>query len=151
MGDYRWVLDWVIGFIDTLFTHTTRDYRQYSPVSILHTLQFTVAQALVFSAFTSRILATDFITVSLSHQITYEVFFSQSNSFLAIILQLPTHFYSSAPKLIFWQAVVSKLDSSLLCYSAWSRLLTVSFYNPSARTTQKMQPLLRRRVYWSVA
>jgi hypothetical protein len=36
-------------------------------------------------------------------------------------------------------------------HTGWSRLLTMSFYNPSARTTQKTQPLLlRRRVYWSV-
>jgi hypothetical protein len=36
---------------------------------------FTVAHALGFSVFTSHILATDFITVSLSLQITYEVSF----------------------------------------------------------------------------
>jgi hypothetical protein len=38
---------------------TTRDYRQYSAISILHTFQFTVAHTPGFSVFTSRILATD--------------------------------------------------------------------------------------------
>jgi hypothetical protein len=51
-----------------------------------------------------------FVTVSLSLQITHEVFYSQPNYFLAIILQLPTQFSSSAPKLTSRQAGVSKLD-----------------------------------------
>jgi hypothetical protein len=45
--------------------------------------------ALGFSVFTSRTLATYFITVSLSFQITHDLFFAPPNSFLAIILQLP--------------------------------------------------------------
>jgi hypothetical protein len=47
---YRRVLDHMIGFIDTLFTQlgTTGNY---SAIADLHTL--------VFSVFTSRILATD--------------------------------------------------------------------------------------------
>jgi hypothetical protein len=53
------------------------------------------------------------LTVSLSLQITREVFFAPLNSFLASILQLPTQFNSSAPKLTSQQAGVSKLDSSL--------------------------------------
>jgi hypothetical protein len=84
-------------------------------LSLIYTLQFTVRHALGFSVFTSRILATDFMTVSLSLQITHEVFFAQLNSFLTIILQLvnpedSTQFYSSAPKLIWWQAGISKLN-----------------------------------------
>jgi hypothetical protein len=43
----------------TPYSHTTRDYRQYSAMAILHTLQFIVAHELDFSVFTSRILATD--------------------------------------------------------------------------------------------
>jgi hypothetical protein len=43
----------------TLYSHTTQDYRQYSPIAILHTFQFTVTYALEFSVFTSRILPTD--------------------------------------------------------------------------------------------
>jgi hypothetical protein len=74
----------MIEFIDTLFTQpgTTGNY---SAIADLHTSRFTVTHALGFSVFTSRVLATDLI-VSLSLQITDEVFFSQPNSFLAIIL-----------------------------------------------------------------
>jgi hypothetical protein len=86
----------------------------YSAIPDLHTLQFTVTHSRGFSDFTSRILTTDFITVSQSHQITHEVSFSQPNSFLAIILQLLTQFNSSAPNLISWQAGVSKLGSPQL-------------------------------------
>jgi hypothetical protein len=60
----------------------------YSAIADLHTLQLTVTHSLDFSVFTSRILATDFITVSLSLQITHEVSILQPNSFLAIILQM---------------------------------------------------------------
>jgi hypothetical protein len=50
----------MIGFIDTLYVHTGRDYRQYNTIPDLHTLQYTVTHALEFSVFTtSRILATD--------------------------------------------------------------------------------------------
>jgi hypothetical protein len=61
---------------------------KYSAIADLHTLQFTVTNTPGFSVFTSRILATDFMTVSVSHKITHEIF-SQPNSFLAINLQLP--------------------------------------------------------------
>jgi hypothetical protein len=47
------------GIYCTLYIYTTRDYRQYSAIAILHTFQFTAAHALRFSAFISRILATD--------------------------------------------------------------------------------------------
>jgi hypothetical protein len=56
------------GFDDWIYCHlihATRDYRQYSAIAILHTFQFIVTHALGFSHFTSRLLATDFITVSL--------------------------------------------------------------------------------------
>jgi hypothetical protein len=48
--------DWIYC---TLYIHTVRDYGSYSAIAILHALQFTVARALGFSVFTSRILATD--------------------------------------------------------------------------------------------
>jgi hypothetical protein len=54
----RRVLVWMIGFIDFLYTPlgTTGNY---SAIADLHTLQFTVTHTLEFSAFISRILATD--------------------------------------------------------------------------------------------
>jgi hypothetical protein len=41
------------------YIFTTWDYKQYSAIADLHTLQFTVTHAIGFSVFTSRILATD--------------------------------------------------------------------------------------------
>jgi hypothetical protein len=54
----RRVLDRMIGFTDHLYIAlgTTRNY---SAVADLHTLQSTVSHTLVFSVFTSLILATD--------------------------------------------------------------------------------------------
>jgi hypothetical protein len=57
--NYRRLLDWMTGFIDTLYT-PLGTAGNYSAVAILYTLQFTVAHALGFSVSTSRILATDF-------------------------------------------------------------------------------------------
>jgi hypothetical protein len=54
----RQVLYWMIGFIET-YAFTTRDYRFYSAIADLHTLQFTVAHALGFSVLTNRVLATN--------------------------------------------------------------------------------------------
>jgi hypothetical protein len=55
---YRRDLEWMIGFIDTLYTPigTTGNY---SVIADLHTLKFTVTYELGFSVFTNRILATD--------------------------------------------------------------------------------------------
>jgi hypothetical protein len=51
------VLDWMIEFI--VLIHSTRNYKQYNAFADVHTLQFTVTHTVVFSVFTSRILATD--------------------------------------------------------------------------------------------
>jgi hypothetical protein len=48
--------DWIYY---NLYIHITRDYRQYSAITDLHTFQFTVTHAPGFPVFTSRILATD--------------------------------------------------------------------------------------------
>jgi hypothetical protein len=103
-------MDWMIG----LTPHTCNSGLQAIIALPLlpHPLQFAVTYALGFSVFTSS------ITVSLSLQITHELFPSQPNSFLAIILQLPipktrVSSNSSAPKPISRQAGVPKLNSSL--------------------------------------
>jgi hypothetical protein len=56
----RRVLDWMIGFIDTLYT-TLGTRGNYNAISGLHTSRFTVTHALGFSVFTSRILSTDLL------------------------------------------------------------------------------------------
>jgi hypothetical protein len=74
--------DWIYCI---LYIYTVRDYRQNGAITILHTFQFTVAHIPGFSAFTSRILATD-LSESLK-LITHQIFLSQSNFFLAISSQ----------------------------------------------------------------
>jgi hypothetical protein len=81
-------LDWMIGFINTLFTHSTRDYTQHSATAILHTFQFTVAHALVFSVFNSRILATTLQPSYCRFKSHMKSSFPAS-SLLPVILQLP--------------------------------------------------------------
>jgi hypothetical protein len=56
---YEGVLDWKTEFINTLYIHTARDYRQYSATAILHTFQLTVDHSLGSSVLTSRFLTTD--------------------------------------------------------------------------------------------
>jgi hypothetical protein len=111
----------MIGFIDTLYIHTTRDYRQYSTIAILHTFQFTVTHAPEFSVFTSRIMATDlYLTVTSNH--TRCLFFT---AFLAIILQL-----------LILQIRLFTLDHCSLLLLLLKRL-SLSLYDPSARTPRK--------------
>jgi hypothetical protein len=54
-----WLIKWVLVLDDWIYwhlIHTTRDYRQYSAIADLHTLQFIVTHAVGFSVFTSHIL-----------------------------------------------------------------------------------------------
>jgi hypothetical protein len=53
-----------------------RDYRQYSAIADLHTLQFAVTHALGFSVFTSRILATDFVSLTATSNYTLSLLFT---------------------------------------------------------------------------
>jgi hypothetical protein len=59
----------MFGFIALI--HSTRNYKKYSAIAVLHTLQFTVTHALGFSVFTSRILATDLSTVIIKVSLNY--------------------------------------------------------------------------------
>jgi hypothetical protein len=122
--------DWIYWHL----IHSTRDYRQYSAIDFLHTLRFTVPQALGFSVFTSRILATDL----------YQSVPSNHTWSLLVTAYFPSWYYSSAAnsgnsaqfnsKLISLQAGVSKLHTSLsstlpLC-SYYSVPSSVSFLLP---------------------
>jgi hypothetical protein len=99
----------MIGFIYTLYIRTVRNYRQYSAIAVLHTVQFTVAHTPGFSAVSSRILATD-LSVPLSLKLTHEVFLAQSN-----YLRLPS------PENQFFSDYCSVLPATatllLLCFS----------------------------------
>jgi hypothetical protein len=69
--------------------------------------------------------------VSLSLQITHEVFFAPPNSFLAIILQLPTQFLCSQAHIPVGWRLETRLNSSQLNF----------FYNHFARIMQKTRLL----------
>jgi hypothetical protein len=151
-----WVLDWMIGFINTLYIHTTWDYMHYSAIAILHTLQFTVPHAVGFSAFTSHILATGLSqshcnfkshVKSPSHSQFLSCYYSAAENFKDL-----TQFNSSAPKLMSWQVGAPKLDSpSCATLLYFPCLLTCPFITPWHRPHGKHHLLLlRRHSYWSV-
>jgi hypothetical protein len=149
----------MIGFIDTLYTVLGTTCK--TALSLICTLYSSPLHTHYGSVFTSRILATDYSQFHCNYTSHMQSSFHSLTPFLPLFCQLAdskdsTQFSSCAPRFIPWQAGVSKLDSALyaarLSFSTWSRLLTVSFYDPSARTTQKTASLLLRRlVYWSVA
>jgi hypothetical protein len=123
------VLDWINGFIAS-YTFTTRDYRQYSAIAILHTFQFTVAPALGFSGFTSRILATD-LSQSHCHFKSY-----MKSSYHTLIPSLPLF-------------CTCQFDSWLLFSTLlYCRTLLITTLNGPRR---KQPVLLTRRVYRAVA
>jgi hypothetical protein len=68
-ADYRLILDWMTGFIDTFYTQL-RTTGNYSAIADLRILQFTATHVLGFSVLTSRILATEFnsLTVTSNHK-----------------------------------------------------------------------------------
>jgi hypothetical protein len=127
----RRVLVLVIEFIDTFYKQL-RTTGSYSSNADLDTLQITVTHELELSVFTSRILATDLKSLTVTSNHTRSLLFT-AQFFLAIILQMPTQFNSSAPEFISCQAGVSTLDSILL-----KRNL---LYNHFRRTKQKTQSL----------
>jgi hypothetical protein len=134
--------DWIYWYL----MRSTRNYRQYSAIAILHTSQFTVTHALGFSVFISRILATD-LSQSHCHLKSHKT--SSLRSLIHFLALFSIQSNSSAHKLISRQSGVSKLDSTSVLYSF---VASVSFYNPSSRTTQKTQSvLLTRCVYRAVA
>jgi hypothetical protein len=55
----------MIGFIGTLIT-SSLNHTYYSAITDLHTFQFTIAHALGFPVFTSRLLAMDLNTETIT-------------------------------------------------------------------------------------
>jgi hypothetical protein len=141
--------DWIYC---TLYIHTTRDYRQYSTIIVVHTFQFTVTHALGFSVFISRILATDLSQTRCHFRSHLESSLHQLISFLALILRLQIpktrliqFICSQAHILPGWYLEARPLisDSTALSATLCSvASFTMSFCNPSARTTQKTHPFI---------
>jgi hypothetical protein len=96
----------------------------------------------------SLVVSWQLIYVSLSLQTTHEDFFSPLNSFLAFILHLPTQFNSSAPRLMSWQAGVSKLDPILCSTLHSAEHFFITTFTDSAKNTTSV--LLGRHVYSAV-
>jgi hypothetical protein len=110
---------------------------KYSAIADLQTLQFTVTHTPVFSVFTSRILATDFISLTVTRNHTWILLAQPNSPFLSFLLshiRLPTLSILSPAdtKQISWLDGVSKQLNLL----NWTLL-----YNHFARTTQETQPL----------
>jgi hypothetical protein len=107
----RRALDWMIGFVDTLYTYL-RTTGNYSAIADLHTLQCTVTHALGFSLFTSRILTTD-LSQSHSHFISH-----MKSSFHGLIPFLP--FFSQSH----WTVIFRTLTQMNYSSTELSQLLT---------------------------
>jgi hypothetical protein len=132
---YRRVLDWIYC---TLYTQLGSTGNTSTALFLIYTL-YSLPLHTHYDSQSSLVISWQRIYKNLSLQITHEVLFSQPNSFLAIILQLPI------PK--------TRLDSiQFPCSQAhilevWRlgrRLTLLSctlLYNNFARTTQKTQPL----------
>jgi hypothetical protein len=123
--------------------HTTRDYRQCSTAAIsTHFTLHRYTRTSVLSLHKSH-PGNGFITISLSFQIRHGVFFSQPNSFLPIILQLPVPKTRLISIPLFPGSYPGRLTScnstvrfTLCCW-------TVP-YNHFARTTQKIASIVKK-------
>jgi hypothetical protein len=130
-------LDWMIGFIYTIYIYTFRDYRQYNAIAILHTFQFTVTNALGFSVLTSRILATD---LSQSH-CNYNSHMKYSWHNLIHFLPLPVYHHLPSPEI---DPILSTilLYSVLLCSVFWLCPLITLCTDPTENTVFYCQECL---------
>jgi hypothetical protein len=74
----------MIGFIGISIT-ILFNYNKQSAIADLHNLQFTIAHTLRFSVSTSRLLATDLNTATITSN-HYEVFFSSLTLYSSILI-----------------------------------------------------------------
>jgi hypothetical protein len=127
------VLYWMIRFIAP-YTFTEFGITDnYSAITILQTLQFTVPQALWFSVFTSRIMATD---LSQSHCNFNSHMKSSCHSLIPFLPFLLNHLRLPSPEL-----------DPILIPAAWDPR-----YIASGRTPRKTpSTIVTERVYSSVA
>jgi hypothetical protein len=81
----------MIGFIGTwlqsvlITINTTHTYKLYSAIDDLQTFQFTAAHALGFSLYTSRLLATDLNTETITSNY-YEVILSSLTLYSSVLI-----------------------------------------------------------------
>jgi hypothetical protein len=108
---YKQFLGGMIGFIDTIYIHTTRDYRQYSAIADLHSSQFTVTRALLFSQSSLVVFCQRIYHSPTSLQITHEVYITLPSSFLAISSQSPSTAISRT-RHISWKQLTQMNSSS---------------------------------------
>jgi hypothetical protein len=122
--------------------------------SLFYTISNSPLHPLGFPVFNSCILA---ITVSLSLQIIHEVLIAPSNSLscpysVTYNSETPLHTTPLLPSSLpvrLTSRLFTLCCSTVLVYLVSS---SVSFYNTSARTTQKTQPLfLTKYIYFAVA
>jgi hypothetical protein len=141
--------DWIYWHL----SHTTWDYRQYSAISDLRTLQFTVTHALGFSAFTSRILATD---LQQSHRHFKSHMKSSLHRIIPFLPFLLSHLRLPSPELdpflnnsLKWTLLQLKALNNNNCFLGTSRYIASG--RTSLKTPSSIVPYCFRLVYWSVA
>jgi hypothetical protein len=131
------------GSDDWIYSHSTRNYRQYSTIAILHTLHSTVTHAPGFLVFTSRILTTD---LSHSHcNVKSHVKYSL-HGLISLLPFLLNHRLVPSPEL---HTILSTtvLYSAVLRPVFWLYLRITPRHGPHG----KHRVILSRiRVYWSV-
>jgi hypothetical protein len=127
----------MVGFI-AFYSHSARDYRQYSAIAIIHTLQFTVPHTLGSSVFRQGIYNN--LNISSNH--TRSLLCAAKSPFLPLFCNCQLQRLDSIQFLcpqtrrltLHFRLDYPLYSTTTVLYSVAS---SVSFYNASARTTQK--------------